>query len=210
MVFVSTILLAAGESTRMGSQKALLPWESTTLLEYQLAQLAAVDEIGEIIVVTGHEPERIREVASLSPRTKIVHNHDYRAGKVGSILVGLRSAAYDTDAVMVIAVDQPRTAEVLRTIIETHASSGSPIAVPEYRGRRGHPPIFTRELLPELLLMTEDTQGLRAVLRIHADEVCEVDCDASVLVDLNRPGDVSSMSESKDLFDLPLGERKDR
>jgi molybdenum cofactor cytidylyltransferase len=190
VVFVSAILLAAGESNRMGRQKALLPWEGTTLLEYQLAQLAAVDQMGEIIVVTGHEPERIREVASLSPRIRIVHNHDYRAGKVGSILVGLRSAAVDTDAVMVIAVDQPRTAEVLRTIIETHAASGRPIAVPEHRGRRGHPPIFASELLPELLLITEDTQGLRAVLRLHTAEICEVDCDASVLVDLNRPGDV--------------------
>lgn len=179
----------------MGRPKALLPWEGTTLLEYQLAQLAAVDEIGEIIVVTGHEPEPIREVAPLHPRTKIVHNHDYRAGKVGSILAGLCSAAVDTDAVMVIAVDQPRTAEVLRRIIETHASSGRPIAVPEHDGRRGHPPIFARDLIPELLLMTEDTQGLRAVLRIHADEICEVHCDASVLVDLNRPSDVPSTSE---------------
>jgi molybdenum cofactor cytidylyltransferase len=193
-VFVSAILLAAGESTRMGRQKALLPWEGATLLEYQLAQLSAMEQIGEIIVVTGHEPEHIREVASLSPRTITVHNQDYRAGKVGSILAGLRSVAAAADAVMVIAVDQPRAAEMLNRVIESHASSGRPITVPRYRGRRGHPPIFARELLPELFLMTEDTQGVRAILRRHAGEICEVDCDASVLVDLNRPDDVSGMS----------------
>ncbi len=192
---MSAILLAAGESIRMGSQKALLPWEGTTLLEYQLAQLAAVQEIREIIVVTGHEPDRITEIGAAADRTRVVHNAEYRTGKVSSIKVGLRSVSSAADSIMLLAVDQPRSAEILRTIIETHASSGSPISAPVHRGRFGHPPIFTRELLPELLAMTEDTQGLRALLRRHAGEIRNVDCDASVLVDLNRPGDISSLSE---------------
>lgn len=191
MLFVSTILLAAGESTRMGRPKAFVPWDGTTLLEYQLAQLAAVEAIREIIVVTGHEPDRIGEVTLTAERARIVHNTDYRTGKVSSIDAGTRAVSSGADAIILLAVDQPRSAEILRMIIEAHTSSGRPIALPAHRGRWGHPPIFTRELLPELLAMTEDTQGLRAVLRRHADEICEVDCDASVLVDLNRPEDIS-------------------
>ena len=62
MPSVSAIILAAGESTRMGTQKALLAWEGTTLIEYELAQLASIDAISEVIVVTGHEPARIEEI----------------------------------------------------------------------------------------------------------------------------------------------------
>ena len=107
-MFVSAILLAAGESTRMGRQKALLPWEGTTLLEYQLAQLAAVDEIREIIVVTGHEPDRITEIASAAERTRVAHNAAYRTGKVSSIKAGLAAVSPDADAILLLAVDQPR------------------------------------------------------------------------------------------------------
>ncbi|HEY8171704.1 MAG TPA: nucleotidyltransferase family protein [Dehalococcoidia bacterium] len=195
-MLVSAIVLAAGESARMGRQKALLPWEGATLLEYQFAQLSALTEVSEIIVVTGHEPARITEIASSAERARVAHNGEYRSGKVGSILTGLRATAANADAVMLLAVDQPRATAVLRTVIETHASSGSLIAVPVHRGRRGHPPIIRCELLPELLAMTEETQGLRAVMLRHDADICEVECDASVLVDLNQPGDVSSVSES--------------
>src|SRR5258706_14103902 len=105
-MFVSAILLAAGESTRMGRQKALLPWEGTTLLEYQLSQLAAGDEIGEIIVITRHEPDRIRETVGASDRARPLHSHDYRTGKGSSILVGLHSVADNNEAILLLA-DEP-------------------------------------------------------------------------------------------------------
>lgn len=180
----------------MGRQKALLQWDGATLLEYHLTQLAALNDLFEIIVVTGHEPARITEIASVAERTRVAHNSAYRNGKVGSILTGLRATAANADAVMLLAVDQPRAAAVLRTILDTHESSGSLIAVPVHLGRRGHPPIFRRALLPELLAMTEETQGPRAVMLRHEADICEVECDASVLVDLNQPSDVSNVSES--------------
>ena len=65
----AAILLAAGESTRMGEQKALLDWHGATLLEFQLSQLAEVDDISEIIVVTGHEPAGVKAIVGQSPRT---------------------------------------------------------------------------------------------------------------------------------------------
>ena len=123
MPFVSAILLAAGESTRMGRQKALLPWEGTTLLEYQLDAASRVDDISEIIVVTGHEPDRITEITAMYPRAQVAHNTAYETGKVSSIKAGLAAVAPDADAILLLSVDQPRSSAILRAVVRcSHAT----------------------------------------------------------------------------------------
>ncbi len=191
---VTAIVLAAGESTRMGVQKALLEWKGVPLIAYQLQQLAAVDVVEEIIVVAGYEPERIRDIASSHPRTAVVHNAAYRNGKVSSIVTGLHAIRGNAGEIMVLGVDQPRSARVLQAILVGHARSGAPITVPVHGGHRGHPTVFSRVLLPELLAITEETKGLREILQTHAAEVHEVACDESVLVDLNEPADMRAAS----------------
>jgi molybdenum cofactor cytidylyltransferase len=189
--FVSAILLAAGESTRMGRQKALLAWEGASLLEYQLAQFAAVDEIREIIVVTGHEPERITEIASVAPRARIMRNAAYRTGKVSSIRMGLGAVSSRAGAILLLAVDQPRTASILHSVIDRHIAARATITVPTNAGHRGHPVLFDRALLPELLKISEETQGVRAVMRRHIDRTVEVEVrDRAVNLDLNTPSDL--------------------
>jgi molybdenum cofactor cytidylyltransferase len=191
MPSVSVILLAAGESTRMGRQKALLPWQGTTLIEYQLAQFAAIDELREIIIVTGHDPDRIMAIASAAPRARAVHNAAYRTGKVSSIKAGLAAIAPDAEAIMLLAVDQPRPAALLRAIVDAHFAPGGLITVPAHGGRRGHPVIFARSLLPVLRAITEETQGIRAVMRAHLRETHEVAVsDPAVHLDLNSPADM--------------------
>ncbi len=193
MPSISAILLAAGESTRMGRQKALLPWDEMTLLAYQLAQLASVDDIREIIVVTGHEPERITEIASASERVRIAHNGAYRTGKVSSITTGLAAVSSDADAVLLLAVDQPRAASIVWVVCDAYAASRAPIVVPANHGQTGHPIVFDRALLPELLAITEATEGIRAVMRRHAADVVAVELsDPAVNVDLNTPADVDA------------------
>jgi molybdenum cofactor cytidylyltransferase len=188
---VSVILLAAGESTRMGRQKALLPWRGTTLIAYQLAQLAAIDEVVEIIVVTGHEAASITALAANAPRTRVVHNPAYRTGKVGSIKAGLAAISPLAGAIMLMAVDQPRPAGVLRSLVERHVATHAAITVPSHAGRRGHPVLFDRSLVPELLEIAEETQGIRAVLQRHGGEILEVAVpDPAVRLDLNTPSDL--------------------
>ena len=191
MAFVSAILLVAGESTRMGRQKALLPWEGTTLLEYQLAQLAAVDEIGEIVVVTGHEPDRIAEIASAAPRTRVAHNAAYRTGKVSSITTGLAAVSPAADAILLLGVDQPRPAGVLRAVVETHLAGERLITVPTRDAHRGHPVIFDSALRGELSAINEETLGVRAILQRRAADVGTVEiADPAVMLDLNSPADI--------------------
>lgn len=186
---VIAIVLAAGESTRMKTQKALLEWEGRPLIRYQLEQLAAVPSVAQTIIVTGHASDRITEIAA-GTDAQVVHNAAYRSGKVSSIVAGLRAVSDSARAVMILAVDQPRRAEILHRIVEARERSGRPIAVPAHEGRRGHPPVFAAPLLPELLAIDEGTQGLRGFMDAHAADIAEVECDASVLADLNDAADV--------------------
>lgn len=203
-VTVSITLLAAGESTRMGTQKALLPWNgSATLLEYHLDQAQPLKGVTEIIVVTGHDPERINEIVTrrgenlphttyhARARVRTAHNPNYATGKVSSIKAGLAILNKNTDTVMLLAVDQPRSAPILRALIECHTAGSSNITVPTRSGRRGHPVLFSRTLLPELEAITEDTLGIRAVLHAHADGTTEIEIDDdAIFLDLNSPADV--------------------
>jgi len=188
---VSVVLLAAGESARMGRQKALLPWQGTTLLEHHLAALASIDDVVEIIVVTGGDPGRITAIAGAAAKTTSVHNAAYRSGKVSSIATGLGAIAPDTDAILLIAVDQPRPAALIRRLLDAHREGRAPITLPARGGRRGHPVIFDRGLLPELLAIAEETKGIRAVLEGHRGDTREVEFeDDAVLLDLNLPSDL--------------------
>ena len=188
---IAAILLAAGESTRMGEQKALLPWRGATLIAYQLEQLLAVPEIAEIIVVTGHEPARIAEIARGYERTIVAHNAAYATGKVSSIKRGLEAVSDQADGVLLIAVDQPRPADVLRAILSAHVASRAAITAPIHGGRWGHPVVFARTLRDELARIEEATLGVRAVMERHAGEIKEITIDdPAVLLDLNTMEDV--------------------
>lgn len=193
---VSALVLAAGASMRMGQQKALLPWRGTSLLEYQLDQLGAVPDIAQVIVVTGSEPDRITALATARGAT-VVHNAAWASGKVGSILAGLGAIASGADAVLLLAVDQPRDAALHRALIEARDAADGLIAAPTHAGRRGHPLVFSRALLPELLTISEQTAGVRDVMGRHAGEILDIEWDDSVLLDLNRPGDVADAGDAR-------------
>jgi len=188
---VSAVLVAAGRSSRMGATKALLPWRGTTLIEYQLAQLAAPDEVTEILVVTGYDADEIEPLVAPAPKARAVRNDAWESGKVSSVLAGLRALSPGCDAILLFAVDQPRLVAVLRALLDEHARVRPPITLPVFEGRRGHPLIFDRALLPELLAVHEDTLGVRAVVARHAAEVREMRSDdPAVLLDINTPADL--------------------
>jgi molybdenum cofactor cytidylyltransferase len=188
---VSAILLAACHSERMGTQKALLTWDGRTLLAYQLDQLAAVHTVREIIVVTGYAAERLAPIVEAAPRARVAYNAEFESGKTSSIRCGLAAIEGAPDAVMLLAVDQPRAAGLLRALVRAHAASAAPITAPVFEAHRGHPLIFDASLLPELSTIDEATLGLRAVVQRHAASINDVPVDdPSACIDLNTRDDV--------------------
>ena len=198
MTGTAALLLAAGESSRMGEPKALLPWQGTTLLEHQLAALESAG-VSRTVVVLGHQPERLQPLIYGRQGVRWVHNPDYRKGKTTSIRAGLhaliqsQATAPDTpgeEAILLLNVDQPRSSSIIRLIIRSHFESARPghpsITVPTYQGKGGHPVVLSAHLMDELMQMSESTQGLKAVVRRHGDDVVRVELDApEILLDLN-------------------------
>jgi molybdenum cofactor cytidylyltransferase len=188
---VVAVLLAAGESTRMGDLKALLDWDDQPLIAYQAAQLLATT-VERTIVVLGHRAGEVAARLPHHPRVETVSNEDYRSGKVSSIVAGVRAAPVESH-VLVLGVDQPRPASLVQRVIDAHLASTAPITVAGSGGRRGHPVLFAPALRPDLLSITEETQGLRAVLQRYRDRVVVCDTGSPLaLVNLNTPEDYAA------------------
>jgi molybdenum cofactor cytidylyltransferase len=185
------ILLAAGASRRMGRPKPLLPWHGRTLIAYQIGELLAAG-VQEVIAVLGAGADAIRPVAEAAG-ARVALNLDYRAGRAGSIQVGAAAVRGEPAAILLLNVDQPRDRRVSATLLTAHLRAGNLITVPSYLGRRGHPVVLAGRLLPELRGVHEATEGLRAMMRLHAAERAELEIDdPAVLLDLNLPSDYES------------------
>ena len=181
----AAILLAGGESRRMGRPKALLPWGDTTLLAYQVRELRAAG-IDDVVVVLGHAADQVR--AHVPPEARVVVNEAYREGRASSLAVGAAALPDDADPIAVLNVDQPRPQELLRGLLAAHQESGTLITLPVFQRRRGHPVVLAGALLGELRAASEEAQGLRGVLAAHEDAVREVDLSSPiVLLDINTP-----------------------
>lgn len=182
------ILLAAGESRRMGQLKALLPWQGDTLLGCQVSSLLQAG-ISQVVVVLGHKRDRLLPLLEGQDRVFPVFNPDYREGKTTSIKTGLRARqAADAQTLVLLNVDQPRTSETISTLLSKHESSDCLITIPVFQGKGGHPIILDYSLLPELLEIAEASQGIRAVVRKHEERMQRVEMDTpEVLWDLNTP-----------------------
>ncbi len=185
---VWAILLAAGESSRMGQLKALLPWRDATLLEYQLHSLLDAG-VGRVIVVLGHDADRLKPLVESADGASWTVNPDYLQGKTTSLKTGVAAlAGQQVSDVLLLNVDQPRSADTVRTLLERHLASSYRITIPTHGGKGGHPILIAAELMPEMAEIEEESLGLKAVVRRHADatERFELD-DPSVLLDLNTP-----------------------
>ena len=186
VTFVSAILTAAGESTRMGRPKPLLPWHGAALVRYQTESLVAAG-VAEVVVVLGHRHELVAPQVG-GARVRWVVNPDYRLGKTTSIKAGLRSIAAEATDILLLAVDQPRTPEIIAAVIDAHTGAGATITSPRHAGRGGHPLAFSARIKGELAAISEDTQGVRQVLQAHSAEVQELPIDdPMVRLDINSP-----------------------
>lgn len=185
---ITAIILAAGQSKRMGRPKMLLPWGGVTVLENVIATFKAA-KVDDILVVTGGNREQVEALVEGSART--VFNPDYAKGEMlSSVQAGLAGLKPETEAVLIGLGDQPQVRErSVQLVMEGYRNSGASIVVPSYQMRRGHPWLVASDHWGEILTMRSPA-SLREFLNSHADQIHYVDINNdSILQDLDTPED---------------------
>ncbi|HEY1232391.1 MAG TPA: nucleotidyltransferase family protein [Candidatus Binatia bacterium] len=185
---IAAVVLSAGESSRMGRPKALLPIDGQTFIEKIVAALKQA-KLEKIIVILGHNaPELEAKIAHLT--VDILINADYKRGQLSSLQLAVRylQADLDCNGILVHLVDHPYLdAALVEEMIRRFDESKSKIVVPNFHGKRGHPVIFSRELFPELLSAPMD-QGAKTVVNAHRAETLEIDTEEEgIAVDIDTP-----------------------
>lgn len=184
---IAGLILAAGESSRMGQDKALLAYRGSTFLETAIATLRAAG-VAPIFVVLGHHADEIRRATNFQG-AEVVVNENYSLGQTSSLQAGLRALANpEVEAVVLWLVDHPAvSAETVGKLIAHYRESKAPVVIPRYQKERGHPVLIARALFHELLGLGP-SEGANTVIRKHRSETqwVEVD-DRGVQLDIDDP-----------------------
>lgn len=186
---ISAILLAAGQSKRMGKPKMLLPWGKETVLGHIISVLQSA-EIEDILVITGSAREKVAALAN-SFHVRTVFNAEYEHGEMlSSIQCGLGALQPKAEAVLICLGDQPQVEErSVHLIIEEYVRSNGALIVPSHNMRRGHPWLIAKKWWNEILEMRAP-DSLREFLNRHSRDIHYLAVDTpSVLADLDTPED---------------------
>jgi molybdenum cofactor cytidylyltransferase len=184
---LAAVILAAGESRRMGEAKALLPYQGLTFVEHLLAATRH-PHVGFTRVVLGAHAEEIRGKLKVDPATLLV-NPDWPKGQLSSLQAAIRSLPPQMTAGLILCpIDHPLvTPHLIAELISAFEASGRSIVLPTFNGRRGHPVIFRSTLYDELLTASPEV-GARQIVWAHADDIKEVPTEEEgVILNLNDP-----------------------
>jgi len=188
MSMIAAVVLSAGESSRMGRPKALLPIDGQSFIEKIVGALKQ-SGIARIVVVLGFNADGMRRQVEHLP-VEIVVNPDYKQGQLSSLQAAIRhlQSTGNCDGMLVHLVDHPYIdSRMVRSMIDSFGDSDKLIVVPCHQGKRGHPVIFSNQLFQELLDAPQD-QGAKAVVNAHRDRTLEIDTDdAGITVDIDTP-----------------------
>ncbi|HEY7348941.1 MAG TPA: molybdenum cofactor cytidylyltransferase [Ktedonobacterales bacterium] len=177
---IAAIILAAGQSSRMGQHKLLLPVLGKPLLLHAVDNATAAG-FDDLLVVVGYHADAVRKLLTNRP-VRVIENTAYAQGQSTSLRAGIAALAPQTAAAVLLLGDQPLVnPAILKRLMRAWQDTAKPIVVPFYGGQRGNPVLFARALFPELLSVTGD-QGGREILQQHAQEIEPVyiaDADAA-------------------------------
>jgi len=183
------VVLAAGESRRMGQPKQLLPFGGSTILECVVDTLLMAG-VGEVIVVLGHLAERVGAVLGERP-VRAVINASYRQGMLTSVKGGVRAIGAGYDAVLFALGDQPHIdCAVVSGVIRAYRAGTAGIVIPCYEGKKGHPIIINLQRYREDIVNLPEDVGLNTLIQEHADDVHLFDVTTEDIIrDIDVPDD---------------------
>jgi molybdenum cofactor cytidylyltransferase len=185
---ICALLLAAGESRRMGKPKLLLPFGQKTIVEHIVDNILQ-SKADKVLVVLGSHQEEIFSKILDRPILSVV-NHRYKKGMLSSIQTGFEALPRDTVAALVCLGDQPFIPNTVHDrLIASYERTQKGIVLPVYKKKRGHPILIDLKHKKEVLNLSPDL-GLRALVQKHPQDVQEVGVDTPyILKDIDKPED---------------------
>jgi molybdenum cofactor cytidylyltransferase len=193
---IAALILAAGQSRRMGSNKLMAPVDGKPMLRHAV-DAALQSSARPVIVVTGHQPERVSEAVAGMP-VQLVHNPSYADGLSTSLRAGIESLPPDVDGVLICLGDMPNieAEQIEKLLAAFNPVEGRAIIVPTYSGKRGNPVVWAASLFPEMKVIAGDV-GARHLIGEHQDLVREVPMpDPAVLTDIDTPEALAALHAS--------------
>ncbi len=183
---IAAVILSGGSSSRMGSPKALLPYQGRLFLEH-LLEVTQHPKIGVRRVVLGAHAEPITRAVAV-PADEIVINEDWEKGQLSSLHAAMRSLPAGTDGLLLCLIDHPLiSAALVDELVQAFYASRASIVLPVYQGRRGHPVLFSAAVYEELEKAPVNV-GARAVVWARTKEVFEVGTtEEGCVLNLNDP-----------------------
>jgi molybdenum cofactor cytidylyltransferase len=186
---ISAIVLAAGQSKRMGQPKLTLPWGNTTVIG-KVIETITLAGIDDVLVVTGGAKQEVQKVlAGFDVRS--IHNNNFANSEMlSSIQLGLTGQTAESEAVLICLGDQPQVGkECMQIICKAYQDGRSGIVVPSYQMRRGHPWLIAKKYWAEILRM-DSGETMRDFMVKNAGEIHHVHWDSpAILQDLDTPED---------------------
>ena len=185
------VILAAGESRRMGTQKLLLPFGDATVIE-SVVLTALASRVDRVLAVLGADRDAVRQ--KLEPLgIDFVINENFVKGMLSSVQAGFAALPPDAEAAVVMLGDQPfLPARVVDAVVEAFRRSGKGLVVPAFQGRRGHPVLIGLKYRDEVLAL-DPADGLRRLMQAHPEDIFKAEVeDANILRDMDVPEDYTN------------------
>ncbi|MEN2975217.1 MAG: nucleotidyltransferase family protein [Candidatus Caldarchaeales archaeon] len=192
---VSIVILAAGKSSRFPGNKLLTRIDGEYMIE-KIIRTCSKSNVDKIVVVLGHEADKIREVLEKmrDDRIMLIYNPDYELGQSMSVKVGVRQVLREVDGVMIHPADVAFiTPEDINRLIEVFQITNALIVVASYRGRRGHPILFSNKIINEIMNISEEKHGLKEIVEKYWEDTVEVESSPYSVIDIDTPEDLKKI-----------------